>query len=153
MELDPETGEQKLIDPAVAQEQVDKEQQQQVEQQQKGDTTELEDKLNQNEIKNIKPDNNTSVVEEIVTTTTSEEQKEAIFVGEIVDEPKSDENNESDREVEEILDKRLVEGKEPWYLIKWKNVDHSNNTWEPLDHLKCGAELIQAFEEKIQNQG
>ena len=32
-------------------------------------------------------------------------------------------DNESDREVEEILDKRLVEGKEPWYLIKWKNID------------------------------
>ena len=67
--------------------------------------------------------------------------------------PKSDENNESDREVEEILDKRLVEGKEPWYLIKWKNVDHSNNTWEPIEHLKCGEALIEAFEEKIQNQG
>ena len=73
---------------------------------------------------------------------------------------------DENREVEEILDKRLVEGKEPWYLIKWKNVDQyvlfilsdfdllssSNNTWEPVDHLKC-QDLIQAFEEKIQNQG
>ena len=33
------------------------------------------------------------------------------------------EGEDENREVEEILDKRLVEGKEPWYLIKWKNVD------------------------------
>ena len=77
------------------------------------------------------------------------------------------EGEDENREVEEILDKRLVEGKEPWYLIKWKNVDQyvflflpnfifflssSSNTWEPVDHLKC-QDLIQAFEEKIQNQG
>ena len=30
-------------------------------------------------------------------------------------------DNEENKEAEEILDKRLVEGKEPWYLIKWKN--------------------------------
>jgi len=154
MELDPETGEQKLIEEVTTM----GEKEQKVEQTKETMETDLEDKLNQNEIKNTKPDNTTSVVEEIVTTTANDDdmneqkEKEAIFVGEINDDPKSDENNESDREVEEILDKRLVEGKEPWYLIKWKNVDHSNNTWEPIEHLKCGEALIEAFEEKIQNQ-
>ena len=31
------------------------------------------------------------------------------------------EESENEKEVEKILDKRLVEGKEPWYLIKWKD--------------------------------
>lgn len=31
--------------------------------------------------------------------------------------------SDDEKEAEEILDKRLVEGTEPWYLIKWKNFD------------------------------
>ena len=37
-------------------------------------------------------------------------------------------------EVENILDKQLIDG-EPHYLVKWKNYEHSDNTWEPMKHL------------------
>ena len=87
MELDPETGEQKLIEEVTTM----GEKEQKVEQTKETMETDLEDKLNQNEIKNTKPDNTTSVVEEIVTTTANDDdmneqkEKEAIFVGEIND--------------------------------------------------------------------
>jgi len=32
-------------------------------------------------------------------------------------------DSDEEKEAEEILDKRLVEGTEPWYLIKWKDMD------------------------------
>jgi len=58
------------------------------------------------------------------------------------------EESENEKEVEKILDKRLVEGKEPWYLIKWK--DEPEETWVPIDVLKCNA-LIQEYEESLAN--
>ena len=38
------------------------------------------------------------------------------------------------------------------FFLNFDLLSSSNNTWEPVDHLKC-QDLIQAFEEKIQNQG
>ena len=44
-------------------------------------------------------------------------------------------------EVERILDKQLIDG-EPHYLIKWKDYEHSDNTWEPMEHLTNAQEKV-----------
>lgn len=54
---------------------------------------------------------------------------------------------EESYEVEEIVDKRIKEGKVE-YFIKWKNYPSSENTWEPVLHLEC-AEMINQFESKV----
>jgi hypothetical protein len=37
-------------------------------------------------------------------------------------------------EVEKIMDKTFKKGK-PYYLIHWKNFEHSENTWEPEENI------------------
>ena len=46
-------------------------------------------------------------------------------------------------EVEKILDQQGQK-----YLIKWKDCDNSENTWEPLRHLTNCQELIQQFQKE-----
>ena len=44
------------------------------------------------------------------------------------------EEEENKYEIEEIIDRREVDGTTE-YLIKWKDLDSTQNTWEPLDNL------------------
>ncbi|XP_058828353.1 heterochromatin protein 1-like [Topomyia yanbarensis] len=48
--------------------------------------------------------------------------------------------------VEQIIDKRVRRGKAQ-YLIKWKDCDPSENTWEPEDNLNCG-DLLELFQQE-----
>lgn len=45
-------------------------------------------------------------------------------------------SDEEEYEVEQICDKRITKGKVE-YLVKWKNWDHDDNTWEPIANLDC----------------
>lgn len=49
-------------------------------------------------------------------------------------------------EVESIVDSKVVKGKTK-YLIRWKNYDQADDTWEPEETLHC-PELIRAFKKK-----
>ena len=55
--------------------------------------------------------------------------------------------NQDDEEyiVEKILDKRYDLNGKVYYLIKWKEYDSSNNTWEPVENIFCN-DLIEEFE-------
>jgi len=53
-------------------------------------------------------------------------------------------DQEEEYEVESIVEKRMKKGKTE-YLVKWKNWDHSDNTWEPVDNLDCD-DIIKQFE-------
>ena len=48
-------------------------------------------------------------------------------------------------EVESVEDKRKCRGKIE-YKVKWKNYAHTENTWEPMDHLVEVPELIARYE-------
>lgn len=52
--------------------------------------------------------------------------------------------NNGSWDVEAIVDRKYMENK-PYYLLKWKNFDHTENTWEPASHLNC-TELLEIFE-------
>jgi hypothetical protein len=62
---------------------------------------------------------------------------------------------EGQYEVDKIIDKRKVDGRddEYEYLIKWKGCDDSENTWEPTGHLEHASKLLVDFEKKIQKNG
>ncbi len=47
-----------------------------------------------------------------------------------------------EKEVEKILDKRLMNGKEE-FLIKWKNSE--NNSWKTINELKDCQQMIDEF--------
>jgi hypothetical protein len=47
-------------------------------------------------------------------------------------------------EVECIVAKRVKDGRKE-YLLKWKNFEESQNTWEPEQNLEC-PKLIKEFE-------
>lgn len=51
--------------------------------------------------------------------------------------------------VEEILDKRSIDGKK-FYLLKWEGYPVEFNTWEPLENLNC-RHLLNKFRKKRKN--
>ncbi|XP_031627392.1 uncharacterized protein LOC116343478 isoform X2 [Contarinia nasturtii] len=55
--------------------------------------------------------------------------------------------------IEKILAKRFnPRQKEHEYLIKWENVSHENNTWEPASHLEPCPVLLDTFEKQLARQ-
>lgn len=54
---------------------------------------------------------------------------------------------ETDFEVEEIIDKR-VRKKKVEYCLKWKGYNDNENSWEPKENLNCD-ELIKNFEKNV----
>ncbi len=60
-------------------------------------------------------------------------------------------NDKEEYEIEKILDKRPVKGRdnEFEYLIKWKGFDVVDNTWEPLSCLQNSLETLVKFEKEF----
>ena len=54
---------------------------------------------------------------------------------------------EEEHSVEQILNKRTIEGKVE-YFSKWKGYSDEYNTWVPQENIDC-EELIRAFEENL----
>ena len=52
-----------------------------------------------------------------------------------------EETSDNEYEVEQVCGKRRVAG-ELQYLIKWKNWDHADSTWEKADNLKSCQVMI-----------
>jgi RNase H-like domain found in reverse transcriptase/Reverse transcriptase (RNA-dependent DNA polymerase)/Integrase zinc binding domain/Chromo (CHRromatin Organisation MOdifier) domain len=52
-------------------------------------------------------------------------------------------NEEQEYEVEKILDQRISNGKHE-YLVKWKDYEETENSWEPTEHLNCDF-LVKQF--------
>ena len=50
-------------------------------------------------------------------------------------------------EVEKILNKRVVRGKEK-FLVQWKGYTAEGDTWESRENLKNTRELVEEFERK-----
>ena len=50
-------------------------------------------------------------------------------------------------EVERVLDMQMVDN-QPFYLIKWKGYDTSENTWEPINNLINCQLLLQDFHQQ-----
>lgn len=55
-----------------------------------------------------------------------------------------DGKTENEYEVERILNIKRVNGR-PRYLVKWKEYDTSENTWEPTENLMDYHQLVQQF--------
>lgn len=58
--------------------------------------------------------------------------------------------NESEYEVEKILDSRLNRRKLQ-YLVQWKGYDDSHNDWEPAENLKHSKCLVNEFHKRFPN--
>jgi hypothetical protein len=55
------------------------------------------------------------------------------------------ETEESEYEVERILDSRLSQQGTLEYLIKWEGYEHSENTWEPREHLSHCQQTLRQY--------
>ncbi|KAF4228200.1 hypothetical protein CNMCM8980_006938 [Aspergillus fumigatiaffinis] len=55
-----------------------------------------------------------------------------------------DNDTEQEYKVEKILNHKRVSGK-PYYLVKWKGYDTSENTWEPIKNLTGCHQLVQQY--------
>ncbi len=53
--------------------------------------------------------------------------------------------------VENILEKRMISGK-AHYLVKWKEYNTSENTWELKENLLNCVRTLQQFEREAQSQ-
>ncbi len=54
-------------------------------------------------------------------------------------------------QVENILEKWMISGK-THYLVKWKEYNTSENTWELKENLLNCAKTLQQFEREAQDQ-
>ena len=54
------------------------------------------------------------------------------------------EEENTEYEAEKIEDFKRVSGK-PHYLVKWRGYPTSENTWEPIDHLRNCAVLLREY--------
>ncbi len=58
------------------------------------------------------------------------------------DTSKSQENEEEEYEVEEIIGKKVFSGGEMRFLVKWVGYSSKFNTWEPKENLvKCSQQI------------
>ena len=60
------------------------------------------------------------------------------------------ETNDNEYQVESILDDRLVDGRKQ-YLVKWKEYDNSDNTWELVDNLINCWTLVKCYHWQTQS--
>jgi len=76
-----------------------------------------------------------------------EQKKKALKLNRIHGTEGEDEDEEeTEFEVEKVLDKRKVKGKEEYY-VKWKGYEHKDCTWEPVLNLEGAKKLVQAYEQ------
>ena len=60
--------------------------------------------------------------------------------------------SEDEYEVEKILSYKQVNGR-PYYLVKWKDYNTSENTWEPIAHLNRCHQKVNQYHQRQKNQG
>ena len=63
-------------------------------------------------------------------------------------EDSGDEEYEYEYEVENILSKKIKNGK-TYYKVKWKNYSKEEASWEPEENLKNAPAIVSEFEEKL----
>lgn len=56
-------------------------------------------------------------------------------------------NTEQEYKVKQILDHKQVSGK-PYYLVKWRGYDTSENTWEPIENLMGCHQRVQQYHQR-----
>jgi len=58
---------------------------------------------------------------------------------------------EEEFEVEKILNKRIVRGKEK-FLVRWKGYTAEGDTWESKENLENAKELVEKFKRKYREE-